>query len=56
MALPQPTIIRYQNPYLLCNTVDEFKDFICSINYIGLNLSYLSHISHILGVLPLLNV
>jgi hypothetical protein len=56
MALPQPTIIRYQNPYLLCYTVDEFKDFICSVNYIGLNLSYLSHISLILGVLPLLNV
>ena len=53
MVLPQPTIISFQNSYLLSYTVNEFKDFMCSVNYIGLNLFYLPHISLILGVLPL---
>ena len=56
MALPQPKTLSFQLSYLLCYTVDELKDFMCSINYIGLNFSYLFHISLIIGVLPLLNV
>jgi hypothetical protein len=56
MALPQPKTLSFHGSYLLCNTVDELKDFMCSINYIGLNFSNLLHISLIIDVLPLLNV